>query len=97
MPGSLLRPRAGREGTWEASASRAHSDRPSVRPEPLEQAAAQRKKPGAGCADRGSAQLRGEGHPSFTRHAEGSSYADLWGRREVAEHRSRLLGAWRRL
>lgn len=55
------------------------------------------EKPGAGCADSGSAQLRGEGHPSFTRHAEGSSYADLWGRLEVAEQRSRLPGAWRRL
>lgn len=43
MPRSLLRPRAGREGTWEASASCGHSDRPSIRPEPLEQAAARRK------------------------------------------------------
>lgn len=28
-------------------------------------------------SDNGSAQLREEGHPSFTWHAEGSSYADL--------------------
>ena len=50
------------------------------------------KKPGTG-SDNSSAQLREEGHPSFTRHAEGSSYADLRGIWEVAEQRSRLQGA----
>lgn len=43
MPGSLLRPRAGREDTWEASASRGHRDQPNIGPEPPKQAAAQGK------------------------------------------------------